>query len=135
MADIHCSAEDLGQAIEQIVREYGDDITEVTAKVIAEAGQAALGKVKELSPRGTGEYADSWQLTTNPKDAEVAIAGKNAGFARVYNRRYQLTHLLERGHAMRQGGRARAIPHIAPAQTYTEQWLDRELGRKLEEVT
>lgn len=135
MADIHCSAEDLGQAIEQIIREYGEEVTDVTQKVIAEAGQVALEKVKELTPKKTGEYAKSWELTTNPKDAEVTISGKNAGFARVYNRKYYLTHLLERGHAMRQGGRAKAFPHIVPAQTHTEQWLDRELKRKLEEVT
>lgn len=132
--DIHCSAEDLGQAIELLIREYGEEITETTAKVIAEAGQIALDKVMELSPRKTGDYAENWVLTTNQNDAEVAITGKNAGFARVYNRRYHLTHLLEKGHAMRQGGRARAIPHIAPAQAYTEQWLDRELERRLTEV-
>lgn len=135
VADVHCNAEDLGQSIEQLIREYGDAVTETTADVIKRAGQIALDKVTELSPRGRGEYAKEWVLTTNPKDAEVAITGKNAGFARVYNRRYHLTHLLEHGHAMRQGGRARAIPHIAPAQAYTEAWLDAELERKLEEVT
>lgn len=135
MGEIHCKAEDLGQAIELIIREYGDTITETTAKVIEEAGKVALDKVTELSPRKTGDYAKNWVLTTNPKDADVKITGKGAGFARVYNRRYHLTHLLEKGHAMRQGGRARAIPHIAPAQAYTESWLDAELIKKLTEVT
>lgn len=135
VGEIHCKAEDLGQAIELIVREYGEAVTETTAEVIKRAGQIALEKVTELSPRKTGDYAENWVLTTNPKDAEVAITGKSAGFARVYNRRYHLTHLLEKGHAMRQGGRARAIPHIAPAQTYTEEWLDRELTKKLTEAT
>ena len=35
----------------------------------------------------------------------------------LYNAKYyNLTHLLEKGHPLRSGGRARAFPHIKPVE-------------------
>ena len=52
----------------------------------------------------------------------------------VYSRnRYQLAHLLEHGHAKRNGGRTRAIPHIAPAETIGEEQLMKEIERMIKD--
>ena len=45
--------------------------------------------------------------------------------------RYQLTHLLENGHAKRGGGRVRAFPHIAPAETAGTEQLVKDIERDL----
>ena len=50
----------------------------------------------------------------------------------VYSpKRYFLTHLLEHGHAKRNGGRVSAHPHIAPAEEVGEEKLMKDLEKAL----
>ncbi|MCD8299998.1 MAG: HK97 gp10 family phage protein, partial [Clostridiales bacterium] len=62
-------------------------------------------------------YSKSWATKKTGEDShslQMTVYSKN---------RYQLAHLLEKGHANRGGGRTRAIPHIAPAEAAGEEEL------------
>jgi len=61
--------------------------------------------LEETSPEKTGRYAEGW-------------GSVQRGKARIIRNRtdYQLTHLLEKGHAKIGGGRVAAIPHIRPVE-------------------
>ena len=77
--------------------EHCYEINEDATKKAAETGQRAAQLLQERSRRrkgkGGGAYARDWV-----SDAEVSATGVDVT---VHNRRhYQLTHLLEKGHAI-----------------------------------
>lgn len=62
------------------------------------------------APVRSKRYQKSWAVKKQKESSnalEVVVHSRD---------RYQLTHLLEKGHTKRGGGRVRAIPHIAPAE-------------------
>ena len=76
----------------------------------------AVKRLKETSPYDNtknpkkGHYRDNWT-------AKKTTASIGSVVWTVYNdKTYRLTHLLEHGHAKQNGGRTKAIPHIAPVE-------------------
>lgn len=74
-------------------------------------------EISANAPKDSGAYAKSWTTkATSETSTSIAMT--------VYSKsKYQLAHLLEKGHALRQGGRTRAFPHIAPAEANGETHL------------
>lgn len=96
----------LADEIAKALTEYTDEITEALEKEKKDKGKKAVQLLEERSPKGkTGKYAKGW--------TEKNIDGKEV----VYNKiNYQHTHLLEYGHAKRNGGRVAGKPHIRPVE-------------------
>lgn len=96
--------------IQTILRDYGKALNMAVDDAAKETGKNAVRELRASSPRGrTGKYAKGWALKVPKKGAAI-----------VYNKRYQLTHLLEHGHKTRfktgaygHKKNVEAKPHIA----------------------
>lgn len=101
-------AKDIGSQIAQALREYTTEVTEEINRQAVKIANKTVKELKQTSPRRSHagrHYADGWSYTK--------VDGKTV----IYNRlKPGLTHLLEKGHALRKGGRTRALPHIEPVE-------------------
>ena len=80
---------------------------------------------KYLQNGARKEYCKGWRLK---KDK----AGKNRYIVKVWNKTdYQLTHLLEFGHATRNGGRTKPQPHIRPTEEKYKKEFEKELKGRI----
>ena len=106
--------EDFEKALSSILSEYGDSVKEKSHKAAGKVAKIAKQEVQSKSPTKSGRYRKGWTVT------EEKTSGIWFEFT-VHNRtRYQLAHLLEKGHALRRGGRSyghvAGRAHIAPAE-------------------
>ena len=92
----------------KILSEYKDEIEEGMSSVKEEVAKETVKELKSTSPKkkgkGGGQYAKGWKISD--------VKGKKI----IHNKKYQLTHLLEYGHAKVNGGRVDAKVHIRPAE-------------------
>lgn len=99
------------EQMDAIFRNYPDKVNAIVDDVSLKAAKDTADRLKNTSPRRKGKYARGWSVRRSPDSAHGHV---------VYNRVYQLTHLLEYGHIVRNKfgtyGRARARRHIEPAE-------------------
>lgn len=112
------SPDQLQETINTILREFVDVTNDVVDEAAKAAADHAAESLRQSSPSLSGDYARGWAVKIDNK-------AKKANRARVivYNRTdYQLTHLLENGHAKvvwghRTGDRVGPKVHIKPVET------------------
>lgn len=119
MSQIYISA--LAREIAETLSNYSDEVTEKVRSAADEVAKLGVKQLRLTSPKrpGRGYYAKGWTV-------------KTTGSAKIIHNRtnYQLTHLLEHGHAKAGGGRVSGKPHIGP----TEEMVIQEFTRKTEEA-
>lgn len=117
--------DDLADEIMAGLMEYEGLATDTVKKAVKKAGNKVKKEIQNTAPKDTGKYKNSFKVTKRKETAnslEVTVHSKD---------KYQLTHLLEKGHAKRGGGRVPAQPHIAPAEQEGIRLLTEEIERGL----
>ena len=102
--------DELAKEIEKELGLYADHVTEKVKKAVDTISKETVSELKASSPNRFGKYAKDWAAGNRYESHRTKRTT-------VYNKkRYQLTHLLENGHAKRGGGRVGAKVHIEPAE-------------------
>ena len=119
------SIDGLADAIMEGLLEYADMATDEMKAAVKKAAKTVKKDIQAGAPVKSGAYSKSW-ATKTMKDSsvalEVVVHSKN---------RYQLAHLLEKGHAKRGGGRVGGRAHIAPAEQHGMEQLEQDIERAL----
>lgn len=117
--------EALADALAQELEDYNQNVTDDLKESVKDAAKACVAELKATSPELTGSYAEGWQKKTayeSPLDIRVQVHNKTD---------YQLTHLLEDGHANVGGGRTPAYPHIGAAAEKASELLEKDVKFKV----
>lgn len=123
------SIDDLAEAVNRQLDEYAGLASDEVKEAVRDTGRSVKADIQEHAPVKTGAYRKSWAVKETSESADSLSVT-------VHSRtRYRLTHLLEHGHALRNGGRARAFPHIAPAEQRGQEALEADIKRRLEGLT
>ena len=121
--------DDLAEEIIRTLQDYSDDITTEVKQSARIVALAVKEELQETSPKDTKYYAEHWKSSVTEDKTEHTIN------ISVRDKKYQISHLLEHGHALRRGGRTigdgfvNPKPHIFEAQEHGEKLFD-ELIRK-----
>lgn len=119
----------LQAAIMDAVENYSQDINERIKEDCKEVAKGTVKMLKQISPELTGDYRKGWRQKTSyesSQDIRVTVHNKTD---------YQLTHLLEFGHVIKNGtgrvyGSVGPRTHIAEAEAYAQA----ELPKRVEET-
>ena len=107
----------------KLLDEVNKDVERSAKTNIQTVAKESVQKLKNTSPVKTGSYAKGWGVK-RMGDMDVVVHNRTD---------YQLTHLLENGHVIRNKkgtyGRAPAHKHIKPV----EEWAIDELPRRIME--
>ena len=84
---------DIERFITSCFRECVEDNAAAVAENSAQAGKRAVKLLKQKNRQRTGAYKKGWKATIETDETGTACT--------VHNRVYQLTHLLENGHKVK----------------------------------
>lgn len=114
---IKVKPEELGAVITQALKEYQQEVADDMKATCLKCAEIGASNLKVTSPyrrhkKGTkgGHYRSGW-------DVSVLYESNSTIRVAIHNKKKPgLVHLLEHGHAKINGGRTKALPHVAPEE-------------------
>lgn len=123
-------AETIAGEISLYTHALSDDVVAVAEDV----AKKCLEEVRAKSPVRKGPYGGGYRAGWTIKKISRDKTGFPGAIYKIYNKtHYRLTHLLEKGHALRNGGRSEAFPHIRPAEQAASKMLTDEIKQLIGE--
>lgn len=123
------AVDQLSKAIMDELKDYVKVTDEAAWDGVSETAKEAVKELRNAHPAGSGKYGSwdkkynkGWTQKKTKRDKTITIHNATD---------YQLTHLLEKGHALVQGGRTRAFPHIAPVAEKCEDELFKNIKKQI----
>lgn len=109
------------QAVEKILQEYGDDITADLSEITERIGKEGVKMMRSSASvfNRTGKYKKSWKAKVEHGRLESVVV--------LYSTLPGLPHLLEYGHAKRNGGRVEGKEHIKPVEEKLIEQFDQKV--------
>ena len=117
--------ENLSTAVKKELEEYCNFTAEEVKQIVNEVSENVKKEIMDAAPVDTGAYRKSWRAS------KVKETATSLSVVVHSEKHYRLTHLLEKGHAKRGGGRVAARVHIAPAEENAEKQLLEKVERSL----
>lgn len=113
----------LAAAIIATLENYSEEVTAGIKQDVRDVAQKCRENIERDSPKKSGDYSRHWKV----KNSETAQQAS----ALIYNTEGRLTHLLEDGHGIRNGGRTRAFPHIKTNEAAANAELEAKIEKRL----
>ena len=111
------NVESLASVIAQELEAYADLAADAMKDAVTQTAKAVRKELVTTSPVGTGAYKKGWRASALDEKSYKKVMV-------VHNRKYRIVHLLEKGHAKRNGGRVAARPHVAAAEEHGAKMLE-----------
>lgn len=119
--------ENLSEAVREILQDYQEETEKTLEEVTKDVAKAGVKALKSASSvfGGTGKYRKGWT-------AQKETVARYATLWVIWNKSLPgFPHLLEYGHAKRNGGRVPGRTHIAPVADDLVETYTKELEGKL----
>ena len=122
---------ELGDAIIREMNAYAEGLCTEMDNAARRNARRLRKKLTETAPEDTGEYSAGWRV----KEIPSKVLNQPSKYVVHNATSYRLTHLLEFGHAKKDGTeRVTAQPHIEPARDAIEKQYLEDIGEAIKEV-